>query len=301
MLGHAPTAADGMLRRCHWTADDPAYKGQRDFTPLALRFYDPFVLQFSAGWVWRCPLERLLENYRWHIRPNHLDVGPGTGYFLEHAGLPEGSEVTILDPNLNVLHRAAERLGALDVTAVEADVLKPLPVKGPFGSVGMNLVLHCLPGPMVRKSAAIRNVAKVLGPDGLFFGSTVLGDSGNHSWAARRMLDLYNGRGSFDNRLDTAEGVREILDASFEHVELDVVGFDRHLLRDGPQGTALGRQRRPSSSFGSSRTSPSSRPSRRGASTDRSLGLRCAVRRSSCPTGSTRMRRGRRRRSAASC
>ena len=61
--------------------DDPAYKGQRDFTPLALSFYDPFVLQFSASWVWHCPLERLLEHYRWHIRPNHLDVGPGTGYF----------------------------------------------------------------------------------------------------------------------------------------------------------------------------------------------------------------------------
>ena len=216
--------------------DDPAYKGQRDFTPLALRFYDPFVLQFSAGWVWRCPLERLLENYRWHIRPNHLDVGPGTGYFLEHAGLPEGSEVTILDPNLNVLHRAAERLGALDVTAVEADVLKPLPVKGPFGSVGMNLVLHCLPGPMVRKSAAIRNVAKVLSPDGLFFGSTVLGDSGNHSWAARRMLDLYNGRGSFDNRLDTARASARSSTDRFEHVEFDVVGSVAIFFAMGPRG-----------------------------------------------------------------
>ena len=216
--------------------DHPAGKGERDFTPLALSFYDPFVLQFSASWVWHCPLERLLEHYRWHIRPNHLDVGPGTGYFLEHAGLPEGSEVTLLDPNLNVLHRAAERLGTLDVTAVEADVLKPLPVSGPFASVGLNLVLHCLPGPTVRKSAAIRNVAKVLGPEGLFFGSTVLGDSGNHSWAARRMLALYNGRGSFDNRLDTAEGVREIIDASFEHVEFDVVGSVAIFFAMGPRG-----------------------------------------------------------------
>jgi SAM-dependent methyltransferase len=215
--------------------DDPAYKGQRDFSPLALSFYDPFVLQFSASRVWHCPLERLLENYRWHIRPNHLDVGPGTGYFLEHAGLPEGSAVTILDPNLNVLRRTAERLKTLDVTAIEADVLKPLPVRGPFGSVGMNLVLHCLPGPMVRKSAAIRNVARVLGPDGLFFGSTVLGESGTHSWVARRLLDLYNGRGAFDNRLDTEEALREILDASFEHVELDVVGSVAIFFAMGPK------------------------------------------------------------------
>ena len=214
---------------------DPAYKGQRDFTPLALSFYDPFVLQFSAGWIWRCPLPRLLENYRWHIRPNHLDVGPGTGYFLEHAELAAGSEVTILDPNLNVLKHVAERLGGLEVTAVEADVLKPLPVKGPFASVGMNLVLHCLPGPMVRKSAAIRNLARVLDPNGMFFGSTVLGDTGTHSWVARRMLDLYNGRGSFDNRGDSAEGVREILDASFEHVELDIAGSVAIFFAMGPR------------------------------------------------------------------
>ena len=70
----------------------------------------------------------------------------------------------------------------------------------------------------------------------MFFGSTVLGDAGNHSWAARRMLDLYNRRGSFDNRLDTAEGVREILEASFEHVELDVVGSIAIFFGMGPRG-----------------------------------------------------------------
>jgi len=205
-------------------ASDPAFKGQRDFTPLTLRFYDPLVLSFSARWIWNCPVERLVENYRWHIRPNHLDVGPGTGYFLGRAGLERGSRITILDPNLEVLRHAATKLDGYDVTAVEADVLKPLPVHGPFGSVGMNLVLHCLPGPMARKSAAIRHVAGVLDPGGMFFGSTVLGDAGNHGWAARRMLDFYNRRGSFDNRSDTEENLRHVLDASFEHVEFEVIG-----------------------------------------------------------------------------
>jgi hypothetical protein len=123
-----------------------------------------------------------------------------------------------------VLRHAAAHLDGYDVTAVEADVLKPLPVRGPFGSVGMNLVLHCLPGPMARKSAAIRNIAAVLHPDGMFFGSTVLGDEARHSWAARRMLAFYNGRGSFDNRTDTEENVRQVIAASFEHVEFEVVG-----------------------------------------------------------------------------
>jgi SAM-dependent methyltransferase len=214
--------------------DDPAYKGQRDFTPLALRFYDPFVLGFSARWVWRCPTARLIDNYRWHTRPNHLDVGPGTGYFLR-AGLPDGARVTILDPNPNVLEHAGRRLERLDLTAAEADVLKPLPVEGPFDSAALNLVLHCLPGPMSRKATAIANIATVLSPEGLFFGATVLGDEGNHSWGARRMLDVYNGRGSFDNRLDTEAGVRDALAASFEHVELDVIGSIAIFFAQGPR------------------------------------------------------------------
>ncbi len=52
----------------------------------------------------------------------------GTGYFLERAGLPEGSPVTLLDPNTNVLDHATRRLQRLDITTVEADVCKPLPI-----------------------------------------------------------------------------------------------------------------------------------------------------------------------------
>ncbi len=204
--------------------DDPAYPGQRDYTGTILRLYDPWVLGFSARFIWRCPTPRLVEGYRQHIHDRHLDVGPGTGYFIERAGLPERSRVTILDPNPNVLAHVSRRLRRLDVTAVEADVLKPLPVDGPFDSAALHLVIHCLPGPLSRKAAAVANVAAVLAPTGVLFGASVLGDSGPHTWAARRMLDVFNGQGGFDNRGDTEEGLREILAASFDHVELETVG-----------------------------------------------------------------------------
>ena len=82
---------------------DPAYRGQRDYKGPLLKLYDPLVLGPIARFVWRCPASGLLEAYRRHIRDTHLDVGPGTGYFLDHAGLAPGSRVTILDPNPNVL------------------------------------------------------------------------------------------------------------------------------------------------------------------------------------------------------
>ncbi len=204
--------------------DDPAYRGQSEYTRPLLRVYDPMVLGLAARFVWRCPTSRLVEGYRRHIREPHLDVGPGTGYFLERAGLPDGSPVTILDPNPNVLEHASRRLSRLSITQVEADVLKPLPVDGPFGSAALHLVIHCLPGPMTRKANAIADVANVLAPTGVLFGATVLGSAGPQTWLSRRVLAAFNRRGAFDNLADTADGLRGILAASFERVEVEVVG-----------------------------------------------------------------------------
>jgi SAM-dependent methyltransferase len=204
--------------------DDPAYRGQSEYTPLLLGLYDPLVVGVFAKLIWRCPPIRLERRYRQHIRPGHLDVGPGTGYFLERSGLPPGSPVTILDPNPNVLRHVGRRLTQFEVTAVEADVLKPLPVDGPFDSAALHLVIHCLPGPLARKAQAVANVAAVLAPTGVLFGASVLGASGRHTWLARRLLALFNWRRGFDNLDDTEEGLREILEASFERVELEVVG-----------------------------------------------------------------------------
>jgi SAM-dependent methyltransferase len=203
--------------------DDPAYRGQADYTPFLLKLYDPIVLGVVAGRVWRVTPEPLLENYRRNIRDGHLDVGPGTGYCIVRSGLPDGSSVTILDPNPNVLRHAAGKLARFDLTAVEADVLKPLPLDTRFESAGMNMVIHCLPGPMSRKGLAIRNIADVLAPTGTFFGATILGRSGDHSWLGHRVLTAFNKRGAFDNLDDSEAGLREILEASFERVEIQIV------------------------------------------------------------------------------
>jgi SAM-dependent methyltransferase len=204
--------------------NDPAYRGQSDYSPALLRLYDPLVLGPIARFVWRFPVTEHTNFYPMNIRPNHLDVGPGTGFFLEHAGLPDGSKVTILDPNPNVLRHVKRRLRRLDVTAVEADVLKPLPIQGPFDSVGLSMVLHCLPGPMERKAPAIENIARVMAPGGVLFGATVLGRSAPHTRLGRAFLWAFNRRGAFGNLDDTEAGLRDILGRSFHHVEIKTVG-----------------------------------------------------------------------------
>ena len=103
-------------------------------------------------------------------------------------------------------------------------MLKPLPVDGPFDSAALNLVIHCLPGPLTRKQAAVANVAAVLAPTGVLFGASVLGATGPHSWLSRRVLGAFNRRGAFDNLQDTEQGLRGILGAAFEQVEIETVG-----------------------------------------------------------------------------
>ena len=214
--------------------DDPAYPGQAAYTPWFLAIYDAWVLGFMARAVWRCPTPPVVDRYRHHLGHRHLDVGPGTGYFLDKAGLPPEAEVTLLDPNPNVLAHVSRRLAPINLTTVEADVLKPLPVDGPFDSAALSYVLHCLPGPQPHKAVAIRNVATVLAADGVLFGGTVLGSSEQHTPQARAVLWAFNRQGAFNNLGDTEAGLRRVLEESFQTVEIDVVGSLAFFTATGP-------------------------------------------------------------------
>ena len=204
--------------------EDPSYPGYRGYTRLLLKIYDPWVLGITTWAIWRSPVAPSIERYRRLVGRRHLDVGPGTGYFLDKAAPPEGNEITLLDPNPNVLEHASHRLAPMHPVTVQADVMKPLPIDGPFDSAALSFVLHCLRGPMPKKSAAIRHIADVLTPDGVVFGGTVLGLAERHTPQARAFLRFANRLGDFDNLGDTADGLRRILDESFEDVEVDVVG-----------------------------------------------------------------------------
>ncbi len=218
--------------------DSVGYAGWRDYSPLLLNLYDPLVVGPIARHVWHCPADRLVARYRQYVRPGHLDVGPGTGYFLARSGLPTASAVTIVDPNPNVLRHARRRLPALDVTAVQASVLEPLPVPGGFRSAALHLVIHCLPGPFERKALAVANVARVLAPDGVFFGASVLGRAGRHSRLARGFLATFNRQGGFDNLDDSEGSLAAMLAQSFDQVELSTIGSIAVFSATEPKATA---------------------------------------------------------------
>lgn len=215
--------------------DDPGYRGQAGYTPFLLAIYDPWVIGFMTRAVWRTPIDPFVRSYRTHIGRRHLDVGPGTGWFIRRAAPPPGTEVTLLDPNANVLRVASRRLAALEPVTVMADVMKPLPVDGPFDSAALSFVLHCLRGPDENKAIAIRNIADALTPEGVLFGGTVLGLGERHTPQARAVLRAANWHGDFDNLGDTSLGLRRTLEASFDRVEIEVLGSAARFVATGPR------------------------------------------------------------------
>ncbi len=205
-------------------ASDPAYAGQHVYSSWFLKVYDPLVLGLYASVVWRCPTRLLVRHYSEHLARRHLDVGPGTGYFLERARVPPGFSLWLLDPNPNVLAHSARRLARLNPTVIHADVTRPLNLNRRFDSIAINYVLHCLPGPMSRRAAAIHTLAHHLEPDGVLFGATVLGTPELHTWLSRAALRENNHRGIFDNLSDTEAALREVLVSAFAVVDIHVVG-----------------------------------------------------------------------------
>ena len=203
---------------------DPGYAGQKHYTPSFLMIYDLLVLELFARLIWRCPTRLLERQYARHVGQRHLDVGPGTGYFLARARLPDDSRLLLLDPNPHVLAHASRRLRHLRPAVLHADVCKPLLITEHFDSIALNYLLHCLPGPMSRRAVAVGQLAALLESDGVLFGATVLGTRVLHTRLSYLALRANNYRGIFDNLTDTEEGLRAILNDSFEVVTIDLIG-----------------------------------------------------------------------------
>ncbi|GHF65414.1 methyltransferase [Streptomyces mashuensis] len=199
---------------------------QEAYTRRRLAVYDAVVLGLFCSAVWRCPRRRMLRLYERAAGPRHLDVGPGTGYFLDRCRFPvERPEITLLDLSEECLEMSARRLARYAPATCRANLLEPLPLpSGHFDSVGLNLVLHTVPGGWDVKGAVFAEAARVLRPGGTLFGSTVLATGVPMNALTRRLLAEQHRRGNFQNQGDDPEGLRRRLRAVFPDARVVVRG-----------------------------------------------------------------------------
>jgi ubiquinone/menaquinone biosynthesis C-methylase UbiE len=208
------------------TSADPRHAGQAIYNPVTLGLYDFVVLGVSNRLIWQCPTHRILELYDEHITSNHLDVGVGTGWYLDHCSFP-GPHVRLglMDINRSSLRKAAARLQRYGLELYQADVLEPIPVvAAPFQSVSLSYLLHCLPGRLSQKAVAFDHLSTLLTPGGTLFGATLLSRGIERSKPAQALMRLYNAKGIFSNEEDSVEDLCRELERRFERVTVQVVG-----------------------------------------------------------------------------
>jgi SAM-dependent methyltransferase len=207
---------------------DPAYAGQAQYTPRFLaHVYDPLVVRFANRIGWRCPSSVIRRHYDEHVGAVHLDVGPGTGWFLDRCRFPtDAPQITLLDVNEDVLAAAAKTLRRYQPRRHQANVLEPIVDLEPesHDSAALAHVLHCLPGSMTDKACALDHVKTLVRPGGTVFGSTVLSEGVAHNRFSRSYNDYLNEIGVFSNRGDRLDALDEALALRFERYDLVVVG-----------------------------------------------------------------------------
>jgi SAM-dependent methyltransferase len=196
------------------------------YTPARLALYDLFILGVSCRLVWRCPKKHFLDLYNRNVGARHLDIGVGTGYFLDRCRFPvERPQLTLLDPSDACLSKAANRLERYAPRVVKADVLEPLELEPDrFASVALNGVLHCLPATPDEKAAVFHNVKAFVADGGVVFGSTILGRGVEHGRLAHKALAVYNREGIFTNLADDLDGLEHVLTQEFAQHQIDVRG-----------------------------------------------------------------------------
>ena len=99
-----------MCLQCGATQDGSA-AGATIYSKTILAVYDLGVLGVSNTFIWRCPSRHILDLYNRHVSAKHLDVGLGTGYFLDKCSFPSANPaITLLDLNTNSQDAASQRI-----------------------------------------------------------------------------------------------------------------------------------------------------------------------------------------------
>jgi hypothetical protein len=108
---------------------------------------------------------------------------------------------------------------------IRASVLEPINVEtAPFDSIGLNYVLHCLPGTIHEKAIAFEHLGALANPGAVVFGATLLHSGVPRNWYARQVMAHNNRVGIFSNDHDDLAGLETALDRHLNRVTIEVVG-----------------------------------------------------------------------------
>jgi hypothetical protein len=134
--------------------------------------------------------------------------------------------LALADLNPNCLQVTARRLERYHPAVHLVDVLAPLSIQpAGFDSIGLNYLLHCLPGDPLSKGVVFSHLKPLLNNQtGVIFGTTLLGQGLRRNFLARAFMRAYNSLGIFHNTQDNPAALERLLSDNFRDYSLRIVG-----------------------------------------------------------------------------
>lgn len=200
--------------------------GQAVYTTQTLNAYDFMVLGVSNRFIWKCPTQRLLDLYNSYVSANHLDVGVGTGYFLDRCKFPAAlPRIALMDLNQTALAFASRRIAKYKPEIYHCNVLDPIQINTQkFDSISLNYLLHCLPGDLHSKAKVFDHLKALMNPQAVMFGATLLHGGVERNGFAKLLMSIYNRKGIFANQTDHLEDLTTELKKRFVEVSIETIG-----------------------------------------------------------------------------
>lgn len=208
------------------TISDESTAGQAVYSKKVLSFYDLWVLGISNSWIWKCRTKNILRWLNQNLTTNHLDVGVGTGYYLDRCTFPVNDiRLGILDLNSNSLEFTSKRVSRYTPEVYQANILQSLPEQSQkFDSVSLNYLLHCLPGNITTKATLFDHLTPWLNPGAIISGSTILHEGVPKSFIAKRLMHVYNQKQIFSNTSDSLDALQSQFSNRYTNVEIKIIG-----------------------------------------------------------------------------
>ena len=191
------------------------------FNQLIMKNYDFFVNHINCKYVWGCDQKNIIDMYKKNISPNHIEIGPGTGYFLKHYKF---DNLTLIDINKDILIECQKNLekNCKNINIINTNVFEKnnkIAVNH-CESVGLNYVLHCVPNNL---SISINNLINNI-PEKNYkiFGSTVIPNKNTYNLASLEIF-LLNKMKIFNNKTHTFNDIESYVKKNFNY-EIKKIG-----------------------------------------------------------------------------
>jgi 2-polyprenyl-3-methyl-5-hydroxy-6-metoxy-1,4-benzoquinol methylase len=203
-----------------------AKAGSAVYNRIVLSIYDLYVLGFASRFIWKCPKKYFIDLYNKHVSNNHLDVGVGSGFFLDKCVFPTSSpRIGLMDMNINCLQYTEKRLKRYKTEKYHTNILEPINTNIKlFDSIGLCGVLHCLPGNMETKGVVFDNLKKLLNPGGTLFGCTILYQDVQSGRIAKKLTEVYNKKKILTNLEDRLDVLAKKLKSTFSESSVEIKG-----------------------------------------------------------------------------